>query len=280
MTTRLTLLKLGGELLERPEALQPLAATIERLAAAGPLVVVHGGGRDIDAECARRGIVKRAVDGLRITDAETLDAVVAALAGTVNTRLVACLVARGLPAVGLTGVDARLVVATRTPPHASVAGPVVDLGLVGTPGPDGSVRLVTDLLDRGYLPVVATLGLTDDGQLLNVNADTLAADLAARLRASHLVIAGGTAGVFDAAGATMRAIDAETAQAMTTSGAVSAGMVAKLTAAFDALALGVGTVRIVDGRESDLMDEGHGTTVVTGRASRDEPMTSTRGASR
>jgi acetylglutamate kinase len=123
--------KFGGELVETPERLNAVGEALAALAASGPLVVVHGGGREIDAELARRGVAKQAVDGLRITDAPTLDAVVAVLGGTINTRLVAHLVARGLPAIGLTGVDTALARSTRAAAHVTAAGAAVDLGLVG-----------------------------------------------------------------------------------------------------------------------------------------------------
>ena len=101
-----TVLKLGGELIETPSSRAHMAAMIAALASRSQLIVVHGGGKAIDAELARRGIAPKKVDGLRITDADTLDAVVAVLAGSANTALVASLVASNINAVGLTGVDA------------------------------------------------------------------------------------------------------------------------------------------------------------------------------
>ena len=103
-----TLLKLGGELLEDTAAMRSAAAAILRLRASGPVVVVHGGGRAIDAELRRRGMTPRFADGLRVTDADTLDAVVMVLAGRTNTELVATIGAAGGKAVGLTGADAQL----------------------------------------------------------------------------------------------------------------------------------------------------------------------------
>ena len=129
------------------------------LAATGPLVVVHGGGREIDAELARRGVAKQAVDGLRITDAATLEAVVAVLGGTINTRLVAHLVGLGIKAVGLTGVDAALGRATRAAAHVDGGGSQVDLGLVGEPEAAADLGLVAHLLAGGYVPVIASLGV-------------------------------------------------------------------------------------------------------------------------
>ena len=118
--------KFGGELVETPERLEAVSEALRTLATTAPLVVVHGGGREIDAELARRGVAKHAVDGLRITDAPTLDAVVAVLGGTINTRLVAQLVARGLHAVGLNGVDDGLARCARAAAHVTTAGARVD----------------------------------------------------------------------------------------------------------------------------------------------------------
>ena len=172
-------LKLGGELLEQPHDLERVAQRDRRAGAdVASLVVVHGGGRRSTRRWQRAGIPKQQVDGLRVTDARTLDVVVAVLAGAINTRLVAALRKAGGRPVGLTGADASVATVKRAAPMASVAGPKVDLGLVGSPVNNGSPQLLTDLLARGYVPVVACIGATRDGQLLNVNADTLAAHLA------------------------------------------------------------------------------------------------------
>jgi acetylglutamate kinase len=242
-------LKLGGELLEQPEDLARGATGIAALARRTALVVVHGGGREIDSALATAGIPKQQVDGLRVTDARTLDVVVAVLAGAINTRLVAALRKAGARPVGLTGADASVATVRRSTPITSVAGATVDLGLVGSPIDNGSPQLLTDLLARGYLPVVACIGATRDGQLLNVNADTLAAHLAAALGARRLVIAGGTAGVLDETGQTIERLDSRRAGRMIKSGTANKGMVAKLEACRAALRKGVGDVMIADGRE-------------------------------
>src|SRR5688572_11309659 len=122
----LTVLKLGGELLEDAAALASAAASIVRLASEGPLVVVHGGGRAIDAELKVRGIEPKFVDGLRVTDGATLDAVVSVLAGQTNTALVAAIGAAGGRAVGLTGADARLGLSSVAEPLETVSGSSVD----------------------------------------------------------------------------------------------------------------------------------------------------------
>ena len=242
-------LKLGGELLEQPADLQRVAAGIAKLGARSSLVVVHGGGREIDAALAAAGIPKQQVDGLRVTDAPTLDVVVAVLAGAINTRLVAALRKAGARAVGLTGADASVATVRRTAPITSVAGARVDLGLVGSPINNGAPRLLTDLLARGYIPVVACIGATREGQLLNVNADTLASHLAGALRASRLVIAGGTSGVLDEQGRTIARLTARDAAKLIKAGTANKGMVAKLEACRAAVRKGVSDVLIANGRD-------------------------------
>ncbi|MYD70320.1 MAG: acetylglutamate kinase [Acidobacteria bacterium] len=243
-----TIIKLGGELLETPARLRGLARALAAIAAREPLVVVHGGGREVAAEMARLGIAKRAVDGLRITDAATLEVVAGVLAGRVNTRLVAALGVAGARAVGLTGADARLAPVRRERRYRSADGQSVDLGYVGRPVGEGPPTLLTDLLAAGYTPVVASLSAAAAGQVLNVNADTLAGDLAARIKARRLLIAGSTAGVLDEAGKTIPALDDAGVDTLIRGGQASAGMVAKLLACRAARAGGAGEVAILDAR--------------------------------
>jgi len=243
-----TLLKLGGELLEDAAAMRAQASAIASLRAAGPVAVVHGGGRAIDADLRARGKEPKFVDGLRITDADTLDTVVAVLAGRINTAFVAALGAAGVRAVGLTGADAGIGLSTVAPPLQTTTGATADLGLVGAPSGEASARLLTDLLALGYVPVVSSIGVTREGALLNVNADVLAAHLARAIGATRLIIGGKTPGVFDAAGNTCGRLDEGAARAMVAAGTARDGMVAKLGACLDAMAGGVEEVRIVDGR--------------------------------
>jgi acetylglutamate kinase len=245
-------LKLGGELLEQPADMQRIARGIRTLAAQASLAVVHGGGREIDAALALAGIPKRQVDGLRVTDAPTLDAVVAVVAGSINTRLVAAVRQAGGSPVGLTGADAGVAVMKRAAPIVSTAGESVDLGLVGTPAPGSDPTLLVDLMAKGYVPVVACVGATKRGELLNVNADTLASLLAARLKAARLVIAGGTAGVLDGDGRTIARLTARDAAKLVKTGTANKGMVAKLQACREALKQGVGDVLVANGRRLEF----------------------------
>jgi acetylglutamate kinase len=246
-------LKLGGELIESAASRARMVATIRSVVEASTsgvagLIIVHGGGKAIDAELARRGIAPKKVDGLRVTDADTLDAVVAVLAGSANTALVASLGAAGVKAVGLTGVDAGCGRAEKVAPLQSTSGATVDLGLVGDPT-EADPALFRTLLDGGFVPVVACLGVDDHGQVLNVNADVMACRIAAAVGARELLIAGTTAGVFDAQGQTIPALDRAGMTALIASGTANAGMVAKLHACRAALDAGVGAVRIVDGTD-------------------------------
>ena len=226
-----------------------MAKGIATLSKQAALVVVHGGGREIDAALAAAGIPKQQVDGLRVTDARTLDVVVAVLAGAINTRLVAAVRGAGAKPVGLTGADASVATVRRTPPMTTVAGAQVDLGLVGAPINNGSPQLVTDLLARGYVPIVACIGATKGGELMNVNADTLASHLAARLGARRLIIAGGTSGVLDDQGATIGRLTSREAARLIKAGVANKGMVAKLEASRAALRGGVSDVLIGNGRQ-------------------------------
>jgi acetylglutamate kinase len=243
-------LKLGGELLDNPGRMKAVARTIARAAANnGRLVVVHGGGKEIDAALGQASIPKHQVDGLRITDEATLQVVVSVLAGSINTRFVAAINAVGGAAVGLTGADAGVAPVEAAGPHRATNGELVDLGLVGEPLATAAPALVQTLAKVGYVPVVACIGASRDGRLFNVNADTLAGNLAARLRARRLVIAGTTAGVLGAGGKTLSELDAAGVDELVSSGTATAGMVAKLKACRTAVEGGVDDVVIADGRE-------------------------------
>ena len=255
-------LKIGGELLEDRAALSAVAQVVARAAKKASVIVVHGGGKEIDAALSHAGIAKLQVDGLRITDDRTLQAVVPVLAGSINTRFVAAINKSGGQAVGLTGVDAGIALVRPAKPHRATNGELVDLGFVGEPVAGAGAPLLTVLLKHGFTPVIACLGRARDGQVLNVNADTLAASIATRVNASRLIFAGGTAGVLDAANQTIPQLTAASIDDLVASGTATAGMVAKLRACRKALAAGVKDIAIADGRTERLA------TLVTGTAPR------------
>jgi acetylglutamate kinase len=252
--SRPTILKLGGELLEDAGAMRAIAATIASIARRVPLVVIHGGGREIDAELAKAGIPKRQVDGIRVTDEATLAIVVPVLAGTINTRFVAAIAAAGGQPVGLTGADAGVAPVEAAPPMRTAAGETVSLGLVGRPVNDGIPHLLHHLLAGRYVPVVASVGADKTGALYNINADTMAGALAERLWAERLVIAGTTPGVVDQHAHTIAELSESAERQIVESGIANAGMLAKLQACRAALRAGVGSVLIVSGRDTSRLE--------------------------
>jgi acetylglutamate kinase len=262
-------IKFGGELIEDRAHLAAVVSALASIAGAGkaPLVIVHGGGKEIDAALTIAGLEKRQVEGLRITDAATLDVVVSVLAGAVNTRFVAALNTAGVRAVGLTGADASCGLAAAAPPHRTVDGRVVDLECVGIPDEAADMQLLHTLTADRFVPVIACIGLGRDGRLFNVNADTFAGHLAARLGARRLVIAGTTPGVLDAGGATLPVLGTEAIARLVSDGTATAGMIAKLRACAHALAGGVDDVVIVDGRDGNALE---------GAAASDTPDAATR----
>lgn len=247
---RPVVLKLGGELIEGADRLKAIGKVIKQASKTRPLIVVHGGGREIDASLAQVGIPKRQVDGLRVTDPETLEIVVSVLAGSINTRFVAAINAAGGRAIGLTGADAGVAPVKKAAPHKATSGDTVDLGMVGTPVTTAlAPELLTLLCNAGYVPVIACVSASKEGQLFNVNADTLAGSLALRVKAKRLVIAGATAGVLDKRGQTIPRLNKTQIAKLVTSGTANAGMVAKLNACQAALA-GASSVVIIDGRDA------------------------------
>jgi len=258
MPVRPLVIKFGGELLDDRSRLTTLVAAIARTATQGvplvPLVIVHGGGKEIDAALKAAGIEKRQVDGLRITDEATLEIVVKVLAGAINTRFVAALGGAGVRAVGLTGADAGCGLSEPAPPHRAVDGRSVDLGRVGIPAAGSDTALLTSLVVDGFVPVIASIGIGRDGRLLNVNADTLAGHLAARLGARRLTIAGTTAGVLRRDGSTAPVLDAAAIERLVADGTATAGMIAKLRACEQAIAAGVDDVLIIDGRDESALE--------------------------
>jgi acetylglutamate kinase len=222
------------------------------------IVVVHGGGATISAWLARSGIEPRFVRGLRVTDEETLEVVIAVLAGVVNKQLVAALSALGAPAVGLSGADGLILQAQRYDD---------DLGFVGlihrvNPYP------LSELLDLGYVPVVAPIAIESEAgqaRLLNTNADTAAGELAAALHAERLVFLTDVEGVLDAERHVLGHLTAGEAGALIAAGVAAGGMIPKLEAAVRAAGAGSAT-RIVNGRAAGVLARvfaggGGGTTV-------------------
>lgn len=230
-----TVVKLGGSTLGAHDtSLRDIAAARRD---GHRIVVVHGGGAAISAWLERAGITPRFVRGLRATDAASLEIVVAVLAGVVNKQLVAGLSALGAPAVGLSGADSLILQARRFDDELGFVGSIERVN----PFP------LDELLGLGYLPVVAPIAIeTGSPQLLNVNADTAAGEIAAALRAARLVFLTDVDAVLDAARRPLAHLTPDDARALIASGAAAGGMIPKLEAALRAAAAGCAT-RIING---------------------------------
>lgn len=231
-------IKIGGNEMNAPGFLDELARQIAMLSAGEPLIIVHGGGQEIAALQSRLGIEPLKVDGLRVTNAESLAVAQMVLSGHTNKAIVKALLAGGLDAVGISGVDGGLL-RCRKKQHSTV-----DLGLVGE-----VVRVRTDLLRRlsaeGTIPVISPISLGEDGQTYNVNADEAAGAIAQALSAGALDFVSNVPGVLDQ-GRVLPGLTPPEAEALIRDGVISGGMIPKTRTALDALGRGVPNVRIVD----------------------------------
>jgi acetylglutamate kinase len=267
--------KLSGEAIAEDGRLGHFLEQIEILHRLGiRVVLVHGGGPQTTALAGRLGLATRKVDGRRVTDAATLAAAVMATAGTVNTALLAACRRVGVSAVGLSGVDAGLVEARRRPPVAAAGGAAVDFGFVGDVV-NVQPRVVERLLADGYLPIVAPLAADADGEILNVNADTMAAELAVALGAEKLLFAVAVPGLLERVEdptSLVSLTDLEGLAGLEARGAVTGGMLPKSRAIVRALGAGVPRVHLVPFATPDALlaelftNEGIGTLVVASLA--------------
>ncbi len=238
------LVKIGGSLLDSDDLRKRLAGEAAEVSRAGhQLVLVHGGGRQMTRFLSERGIESRFIDGLRVTTPDTIDAVLKVFAGSVNHQLVASLIEAGVGAVGLTGIDAGLVEAEPLRP---------ELGAVGKP-----VRSNASLLDllvgENYLPVVACVAADRGGTIYNVNADQMAVACALGFRAEKLIFLTDVDGVLDAEKRLVPSLTAAKTEELIRSGTATGGMLAKLSAAREALQGGVSEVAIAAGAQQRVI---------------------------
>ena len=253
--------KLGGAVLDSRARLARLAGDLTLLSMIGVRVIVlHGGGPQIERHLRRLGMPARIVDGLRVTDRATMEVVEMVLGGKINKGIVAAVAAAGGSAVGISGKDGGLLSARRR----KVRG--ADYGLVG------EIRKVTpsllETLGRSFIPVIAPLALAEDGETLNVNADEAAAAVAAALGAEALLLLTSEAGIKNRRGRVLPRIDAPEAAAMIRDKTIAGGMIPKVKCALSAMKAGrVGSCRILDGRKEHsllvdlLTDRGSGTMI-------------------
>ena len=240
-----TLIKIGGTLLDAAESRERLAREITRVVEDGlEVVVVHGGGKQMTRYLAERGIESRFVNGLRVTTPQVLEAVLKVLAGSVNQELVAAFTAAGARAVGLSGMDSLVTEARRMSE---------ELGWVGQPI-KSDPRLLSLLIENGYIPVVACVAGDARGQFYNVNADQMAASIAAAFPAERLMFLTDVEGVRGAGNETLAAITSGDCRQLIESGIATGGMQAKLEAASEALRAGVGEVVIAPGARTGVIE--------------------------
>lgn len=252
--------KLGGDVLNDADVLDQVAAQIALLSSLSiRLVVVHGGGPQATALSLRLGQEPTIVAGRRVTDDQALDVAKMVYAGTLSTDLVAALREHRVQAVGLSGVDADLITAHRRPPVSLVddagATRVVDFGHVGDVD-RVDPRVITTLVEARFVPVVASLAGDDEGNVYNVNADTVAESLAVALRAQKLIFLTGAPGVLrDRADPStlVTFADPDDLAGLMASGALAGGMRPKVEACIRAATGGVERTHIIDGRAPDAL---------------------------
>lgn len=221
--------KLGGALMDDAAAFGGVFDALGALhrSLAGGLVIVHGGGKAVDRQLSRLGLVTERREGIRITPPEVVEQVTGVLAGSMNTQLMGLLLARGVPAVGLTLSDGFLAHAVRCTKYAFDPGCVGELA-------HGDGALLTHLLGGGYLPVLSSIGVDTAGGFLNINADDAAAQLAGILGASGLLLLTDVPGVRGADGATIAQLDGQSAEALIAQGVIHGGMITKVRGAVSA----------------------------------------------
>jgi acetylglutamate kinase len=255
--------KYGGAVMEKAGLAASFAQDVTLLRSVGiKPVIVHGGGPAVTQLSARLGIETTFVDGLRVTDADTLDVATMVLAGKLNTDVVSSLVAGGVKAVGLSGVDGQLLLARKAD------GP--DLGFVGEVVHVDAAVIAT-LLDASFVPVVASIAMDATGQAYNVNADVVAAELAVALGAHKLVYLNDVPGLIGPSGDLLSELSVDNAEELlATRGVVDGGMIPKLESAVRALHAGIERVHLVDGRVEHAVvlelftPEGIGTMITPG----------------
>ena len=239
---RIVVIKYGGHAMESPELADLFAADVVLMHLVGMHpVVVHGGGPQITELMERLGKVPEFVDGRRVTDAETIDIVRMALVGKVNREVVASVNRHGSYAIGLSGEDAGLIKVDQRDPALGFVGDVRSI----------DPNIVRRLIAQDLIPVIATVGVDDDGQAYNVNADTVAGAIAEALDAEKLVYLTDVAGIYERwpdAASLVSHTDVGGLEKLLDAGAVSEGMIPKIESCIHALRHGVARAHILDGR--------------------------------
>ncbi|MBK8148913.1 MAG: acetylglutamate kinase [Acidobacteria bacterium] len=268
--------KFSGKVTENRENLESLAEELALLHQVGIRVcVIHGGGKQLTELAAKLGVAQTVIEGRRVTDDDTLELAKMIFAGKINTDILSALRFRGTNAVGLSGVDGNIVHAEKRPPKEILdkqtgLTTTVDFGNVGDVL-EINTHLLKLLLDHDYLPVVSSLGADSEGRVFNINADTIAAEIAVQLGAEKLVLLSDVDGIFldpkDPSTKISRVTVSE-ARSMIDSGTATGGMIPKLQSLIKLVESGVKSAHIISGSERNALlsevftDEGTGTMIV------------------
>ncbi|HZJ45399.1 MAG TPA: acetylglutamate kinase [Pyrinomonadaceae bacterium] len=268
--------KLSGKVTENAENLASLAEELALLHQVGiRICVVHGGGKQLTELASKLGIEQTIIEGRRVTDDATLEMAKMIFAGKINTDILAALRQRSIEAVGLSGVDGNIVQARRRPPKEILNRETgqsarVDFGHVGDVVQINS-RLLTVLLDHGYLPVISSLGADDEGTVFNINADTIASEIAVQLQAEKIILLSDVDGIYLRAGESDSKVSRLTtaeADELIASGAATGGMIPKLQSITTLLRRGVHSAHIISGTKRNALlsevftDKGTGTMII------------------
>lgn len=264
-TGKIVVVKYGGNAMVSEERKNQVMEDLVLLSLVGvKVVLVHGGGPEITEMLTKVGKKSEFVDGLRVTDRETAEVVQMVLAGKVNKDLVNLIGVKGGSAMGISGIDDHLIEAEPKDERLGYVGRITSV----------NVRPVTDLLDRGYIPVISTVACDREGNVYNVNADTAAAYIAGAMRAESLITMTDIAGILrdkDDPSSLIPCIDLAEADELFREHVISGGMIPKVECCIEAIHRGVKKVVIMDGRVphailiETLTDEGAGTMVVEDR---------------
>ena len=259
---KIVVVKYGGNAMTSDDLKQQVMEDIVLMSLIGvKIVLVHGGGPEITEMLGKTGKKSEFIDGLRVTDRETVDIVQMVLAGKINKSLVNLLEMKGGKAMGISGIDGHMIEAEVKDERLGFVGKITGV----------NVEPVTDLLEKGYIPVVSTVGCDKSGNVYNINADTAAAQIAAAMGAESLIAMTDIAGILrdrDDPSSLIPLIDIEDAAALFEEGIISGGMIPKVECSIVAIRRGVKKVIILDGRIphailiETLTDEGAGTMVV------------------
>jgi acetylglutamate kinase len=269
-------IKFSGKVTENESNLSSIAEELALLHQVGiRICVVHGGGKQLTELASKMGIEQTIINGRRVTDDATLDMAKMIFAGKINTDILAALRVRGIEAVGLSGVDGHIVQAVRRPPkevlnHETGEKEHVDYGHVGDVV-EVNDKLIRVLLDHDYMPVVSSLGADKEGSVFNINADTIASELAVRLQAEKLILISDVDGIYLKYGdpdTRLSRITASEAEALIKNGVATGGMIPKLQSLIGLLRRGVNSAHIINGSHRNAVlsevftDQGTGTMLV------------------